>query len=99
MSMGLCDSASMYICAMVLSAEEEEEGGDEEVSFCGERCEFVEACRGEALREAEELIVTGRRLPGLCAPLSPLRTALMQKGARERTGERRFERREGFRNG
>ena len=95
-SMGLCASASMYICAIFLSpAAEEEEAEGDAACFCeeadGERCCAAAALLDAAaddegvvelvatLRDETELIVTGRRLPGeLCAPLRPLRTALIQ---------------------
>ena len=94
--MGLCASASMYICAIFLSpAAEEEEAEGDAACFCeeadGERCCAAAALLDAAaddegvvelvatLRDETELIVTGRRLPGeLCAPLRPLRTALIQ---------------------
>ena len=121
-SMGLCASASMYICAIFLSpAAEEEEAEGDAACFCeeadGERCCAAAALLDAAaddegvvelvatLRDETELIVTGRRLPGeLCAPLRPLRTALIQGwwwwwgggGERERERLVRCEKKQGF---
>ena len=88
-SMGLCASASMYICAIFCRTEGEEEEERARVCFCEERCVPAAPCRDAAeggvelaatLREDAELIVTGRRLPGEELCLRPLKTALIQEG-------------------
>ena len=88
-SMGLCASASMYICAIFCRTEGEEEEERARVCFCEERCVPAAPCRDAAeggvelaatLREDAELIVTGRRLPGEELCLRPLKTALIQGG-------------------
>ena len=66
-SMGLCASASMYICAIFCRTEGEEEEERARVCFCEERCVPAAPCRDAAeggvelaatLREDAELIVT-----------------------------------------